>query len=121
MPAARSVLIVDDEPQILRLVQKMLGHRQVNVFLAPRPSEALRICENQAVDLLISDVVMPEMDGARLAESVLKMHPSASVLLISGQQREVPSTLRSERVKFLKKPFFPSQLIQLLRELLPEE
>jgi len=120
MSAARSILIVDDEPQVLRLVQKMLGSRPVNVFLAPRPSEALRICESQTVDLLISDVAMPEMDGTRLAESVLKLHPGAGVLLISGQQREVPPALRSPRVKFLRKPFFPSQLIQLLRELLPE-
>jgi CheY-like chemotaxis protein len=57
--APRTVLIVDDDPNILRLVEKMLKSRRVNVLVAPRPSEALHICETQAVDLLISDVAMP--------------------------------------------------------------
>jgi DNA-binding NtrC family response regulator len=120
MSSPPTILIVDDEPQVLQLVGKMLGSRPIHVLLAPGPSEALRIAQSQSVDLLISDIVMPEMDGSRLAESVLKMHPGASVLLISGQSREVPSALRSPRVKFLRKPFFPSQLIQLLHDLLPE-
>lgn len=116
----RTILIVDDDPQILRLVEKMLLARNVNVLSAPRPAEALRICEQQAVDLLISDVLMPEMDGNKLAERVLKLHPEASVLLISGHDKDPPVAFKSDQVKFLKKPFFPSQLIQFLHELLPE-
>ncbi len=119
----RTVLIVDDDPQILRLVQKMLGHRNVNVVVAPKAAEALQICQQQPVHLLISDVMMPEMDGNRLAERVLKMHPDVSVLLISGYYRdskEVPLTAKSARVRFLRKPFFPSELRKHLRELLPE-
>jgi CheY-like chemotaxis protein len=84
MAESRTVLIVDDEPQILRLVEKMLGASGVKVLVAPRPSEALKICELTAIDILISDVSMPEMDGIRLADRVLKLHPSARVLLISG-------------------------------------
>jgi two-component system cell cycle sensor histidine kinase/response regulator CckA len=115
----RTVLIVDDDPQILRLVEKMLRPRNVNVLLAPRPTEALLICQQQAVHLLISDVLMPEMDGNKLAERVLKLHPEASVLLISGHYKE-PAAGKAGQIKFLKKPFFPSQLIQFLQELLPE-
>ena len=69
--APRTVLIVDDDPQVLRLVEKMLKSRPVKILLAPRPSEALAICESQQVDLLISDVAMPEMDGNKLADRVL--------------------------------------------------
>jgi CheY-like chemotaxis protein len=116
----RTVLIVDDDPQILRLVEKMLRPRNVNVLSAPRPTEALLICQQQAVHLLISDVLMPEMDGNKLAERVLKLHPNAAILLISGHYKEPPAAAKGH-VKFLKKPFFPSQLIQYLRELLPEE
>jgi CheY-like chemotaxis protein len=47
-----TVLIVDDDPQMLRLVEKMLRPRQVTVLAAPKPSEALAICERQTVDLL---------------------------------------------------------------------
>lgn len=114
-----TVLIVDDEPQILRLVEKMIGARKVNLLLAPRPSEALRISESQPVHLLISDIAMPEMDGARLAERILKLHPEVAVLLISGHSKDVPPALRSAKVKFLRKPFFPSQLVEMIRELLP--
>lgn len=110
------MLIVDDEPQMLRLVERMLGPSGVTVLLAPRPSAALRICEEQPVDVLISDMMMPEMDGVRLAERVLKIHPNASVLLISGQYKEAPA--KAGKVRFLKKPFFPSQLVATLREML---
>jgi len=115
-----TVLIVDDDPQILRLVETMLGARKVNVMVAPRPSAALEICQRQAVALLISDIVMPEMDGTRLAERVLKLQPETRILLISGQAREAPVLSKSRRVHFLRKPFFPAQLIDCLHELLPE-
>jgi DNA-binding NtrC family response regulator len=115
--APRTVLIVDDDPQILRLLEKMLKTRPVNILVTPRPSDALAICDRQPVDLLISDVSMPEMDGNRLADRVMKRCPQASVLLISGHFRTVPEN--TERIRHLKKPFFPSELIGHLRELLP--
>jgi CheY-like chemotaxis protein len=116
----RTVLIVDDDPQILRLMGAMLGPQNVNVLAAPRPSDALRICEEETVDLLISDVSMPEMDGNKLAERVLKLYPRVSVLLISGEVNEAPP-VRAGRVRFLKKPFFPAELIKLLREMLADK
>lgn len=115
--APRTVLIVDDDPQILRLVEKMLKARPVNILMTPRASEALAICDREAIHLLISDVSMPEMDGNRLADKVLKRFPEASVLLISGHYRTLPEN--TGRVRHLKKPFFPSELIGHLRELLP--
>jgi CheY-like chemotaxis protein len=118
--APRTVLIVDDDPNVLRLVEKMLKPRQVNVLVAPRPSEALQICERQPVDLLISDVAMPEMDGTKLADRVLKLQPSASVLLISGHYKDEEGPARNPRMRFLPKPFFPSQLLEHLREIFPD-
>jgi DNA-binding NtrC family response regulator len=116
----RTVLIVDDDPQILRLVEKMVRPRGVEILMTPRPSEALRLCAENSIDLMISDMVMPEMDGSKLAELVLKMKPEARILLISGQDKgqRVP---KSPRVRFLRKPFFPSALLEVLHELLPEE
>jgi two-component system, cell cycle sensor histidine kinase and response regulator CckA len=115
---ARTVLVVDDDPQILRLVERMLGSHGVRVITAARAAEALRICEREPIDLLISDVVMPEMDGPKLAERFLKLRPGASVLLISGDPRD-PVLPKSGRVRFLRKPFFPSDLLRNLRELVP--
>jgi DNA-binding NtrC family response regulator len=116
----RTVLIVDDDPQILRLVQAMLGPQDVHVLAAPRPSDALRICGEETVDVLISDVAMPEMDGNKLAARLLKLHPRISVLLISGAVDEAPP-VKAGRVRFLKKPFFPAELIRLLREMLADK
>jgi CheY-like chemotaxis protein len=113
----RTVLIVDDDPQILRLVESMLKPLKVRILVAPRPSEALRICETQSIDLLISDMKMPDMDGIRLAGRVLKLYPEAAVLLISGHFHSAPDG--AKQIRFLAKPFFPSELIRHLRELLP--
>jgi len=115
----RTVLIVDDDPQVLRLVEKMLRPRSVRILLAPKPSDALLICQGEVVDLLISDLAMPEMDGTRLAERVLKLHPDAAVLLISGYFKDPPAAAKSAQMRFLRKPFFPSQLLECLRDLLP--
>ena len=115
--AGKTVLIVDDDPQMLRLLQAMLGPRRVEVLAAPRPSDALRICGERPIDVLISDVHMPEMDGGKLAERVWKLYPNAAILLISGERSEAPA-VRGGRPRFLKKPFFPGQLIALLREML---
>jgi CheY-like chemotaxis protein len=115
----RTVLIVDDDRQILGLVERMLRPQGVTVLSARRPSEALRIFEGQPVHVLISDVMMPEMDGGKLAERLLKLQPEARVLLISGQAKE-PAVVRFPNVRFLRKPFFPSVLLQNLRELLEQ-
>ena len=120
--ATRTVLIVDDDPQILRLLRAMLGPHNVSVLSAPRPSEALKICMEATVDVLIYDVDMPEMDGNKLAERVLKLYPRASVLLISGAVSEPPAVKGAAgRVRFLKKPFFPAELVQLLRAMLADK
>ena len=116
----RTVLIVDDDPQILKLVEKMLRPQVFRILVAPRPSQALEICGREPVHLLISDIAMPEMDGTKLMAKVLELQPEASVLLISGHYREEPKAAENPRVKFLKKPFFPSDLLAALRDFLPE-
>jgi CheY-like chemotaxis protein len=116
----RTVLVVDDDRQIIGLVEQMLRPQGVIVLSASRPSDALRICEGQPVDVLISDVMMPEMDGGRLAERLLKLQPEARVLLISGHAR-IPAVAKLPHVRFLRKPFFPSVLLKELRELLEGE
>ena len=91
MPGTRTILIVDDDPQILRLVERMLGARKATILLAPRPRRRSRSASTQTIDVLISDVAMPEMDGDKLAERVLKLQPGVSVLLISGHYGEPPA------------------------------
>jgi two-component system, cell cycle sensor histidine kinase and response regulator CckA len=115
--APRTVLVVDDDRQIVRLLEKMVKPQGVTVLSADRPSEALRLCEEQPVDVLISVVMMPEMDGGRLADRYLKLRPEGRVLLISGQEN-IPAVTKLPNVRFLRKPFFPSVRVQELPELL---
>lgn len=117
----RTALIVDDDAQVLKLVEKMLRPRNFRIQVAPKPSEALRIAETEPVHLLISDIALPEMDGKRLTEMILKLYPDAAVLLISGRYQEKSAVVKSTRVKFLKKPFFPSELVRVIGELFPDE
>jgi DNA-binding NtrC family response regulator len=117
----RTALIVDDDAQVLKLVEKMLRPRNFRIQVAPKPSDALRIAESEPVHLLISDIGLPEMDGKRLTERILKLYPEAAVLLISGRYRENSAYVKSARVKFLSKPFFPSDLVRVIGELFPDE
>ena len=117
---ARTVLVVDDDPQILRLVEKMLRPKSFKILVAPRPSEALSICEREPVHLLISDIAMPEMDGNKLADKVLSLRPETPILLISGHFKHDPPAKQKGNVRFLKKPFFPSDLLEALKDLVPD-
>lgn len=114
-----TILLIDDEPAVLRLLNKMLAPRAVNLVAVSAPADALRIYGEQKVDLLISDINMPEMDGTVLTNRVLEMQPETAVLLISGNFDEMPDSVRSPRTRFLRKPFFPSELLDRIRQLLP--
>jgi DNA-binding NtrC family response regulator len=116
--AKRTVVIVDDDPQVLRLMEKMLRPHHVDLRIVPKPGEVLEICGREPIHLLITDLSMPEMDGYKLAERVVKEQPEARVLLISGVYKEPPPGARNGSILFLQKPFFPSQLIACLKELL---
>jgi len=98
----------------------MLRPQRFKILVAPRPSQALEIFEREPVHLLISDIAMPEMDGDKLAEKVLKLYPETGILLISGHYKDDPPASKTGNVKFLKKPFFPSDLLESLKELLPD-
>ena len=105
--SARTVLIVDDDPQILRLVERMLRPQSFKILVAPRPRQSLEICEREPLDLLISDVAMPEMDGNKLAEKVLTLRPETSIFLISGRYKQHPPSSPSRECKIPAEAVFP--------------
>ncbi len=110
----RTILVVDDEPQVLKLVEQVLRPRPFDLLVARRPSEALRLCELKTVDVLISDVNMTEMGGVRLAERVQQIHPNARVLLMA---QHAPRHV-SRGMEFLAKPFYPSELLDRVENML---
>ena len=111
------VLIVDDEPMIRQFVRSALSTSGYRVLDAETSSEALRVMnENPDVDLLVTDIVMPDGNGCDLALRMRERNPRLPVLFISGYEPEprveVPSS------GFLQKPFRIGDLLDRVRRLL---
>jgi two-component system cell cycle sensor histidine kinase/response regulator CckA len=112
-----TILLVEDEAPVRELVRRVLESVGYVVLSAGLPSEAERLLNETAeVDLLLTDVVMPEMSGYDLAERVSARHPDMRRLFISGYAP------RAQRVKgpLLKKPFAPEQLARAVRAALDD-
>lgn len=104
-----TVLLVDDDDGVRRITQRSLSRAGYQVLTARTAEEALRVSDNPAlkIDLLLTDVVMPGMNGAELADRVTAARPTVSVLFISGYNDadvENRGVMRG-RSSFLAKPF----------------
>jgi len=120
MPQCR-VLLADDDPQIRAFLQASLRARQYLVDLASDGVEALELVERlgATVNLLITDIKMPRMDGVSLARAVAQILPRLPVLFISGwaDPLEEPEWQKPQYA-FLRKPFLPKALVSCIEELL---
>ncbi|MDK9718824.1 MAG: hybrid sensor histidine kinase/response regulator [Trichlorobacter sp.] len=85
-PAKATILLVDDEPMVLKMLQTFLESQGYQIICATGGQEALNIIEQQqhTVDLLITDIRMPDMNGIRLLEAVRQLLPNLPVLLMTG-------------------------------------
>jgi PAS domain S-box-containing protein len=114
---SETILLVEDEAPVRELVRRVLESVGYVVLAAGLPSEAERLLDETAdVDLLLTDIVMPEMSGYELAERVSERRPDVRRLFISGYAPRV------QRVKgpLLKKPFAPEQLARAVRAALDD-
>jgi DNA-binding NtrC family response regulator len=107
---------VEDNQMVREMAQDLLEYNGFTVLAADSPLKALEIEREQAgvIDLMITDVVMPEMNGMQLNEAIQLRRPALPVLYISGYTSDVVihnGTLEEE-VNFLKKPFSAEQLIE---------
>ncbi|MGC9969852.1 MAG: response regulator [Bryobacteraceae bacterium] len=120
-----TILVVDDEPMALKLVQSVLERRGFDVLTSESPLQALEIFHSQhhRIELLISDIVMPEMDGATLANRIVALNPDLPVLFMSGlvTAREVEQVGALAQFAFIRKPFRPATLVQAVRKMLTDE
>jgi len=118
---SETVLLVEDEDAVRVLSQRILEKMGYVVLTARNGREGLALCESHegAIDLLATDVVMPEMSGRELAEGALKLRPAMKVMFMSGHMQDV---ILKEGVQhgtaFLQKPYSPSGLARLVRETL---
>ena len=117
-----TILLVEDDPQLRQLSSSVLAHCGYKVLVASSPEEGLAICEANRRDirLLVTDVVMPRMNGRQLAEQILQVCPDIRVLYISGYTNNaiVHYGVLDPGLWFLPKPFTLSSLIAKVREVL---
>lgn len=118
----KMVLLVEDEPAILQMIMLMLDSQGYSVLSASTPGEALRLAREHAGDihLLMTDVVMPEMNGRDLAKNLLPLYPDMKRLFMSGYTADVIAHhgVLDAGVSFLQKPFSINQLAAKIRETL---
>jgi PAS domain S-box-containing protein len=120
-PPTATILLVEDEAAVRDLTAQMLSRAGYRVLSAATPGEACALFERHAadIDLLLTDVVMPEMHGPVLAERLVARRPDLRVLFVSGYSDAMPaSATATDRVTFLGKPFTPSRLVSTVAELL---
>lgn len=119
---SESILVVDDEVALRSLVYELLSNKGYNVLVAESGTEALNILAENNIDLMISDVVMPKMDGYKLSAKVRKKYPQVKIQLISGFNDDRSRTDEDEVLNktLLQKPFKAKSLFEAVRNRLDE-
>jgi len=119
-----TILLVEDEPAILQMTTMMLTRLGYTVVAAATPGEAIRLAleYRERIDLLMTDVVMPEMNGRELAGNLLSHYPDLKRLFMSGYTANVIAHhgVLDEGVNFIQKPFSMKDLGKKLREALED-
>ncbi len=117
-----TILLVEDEPMILEMTKVMLEHQGYTVLPAVSPGEAIRLAREHVgeIHLLMTDVVMPEMNGRDLARNLLSLYPDLKLLFMSGYTADVIAHhgVLDEGIHFIQKPFSMKDLDGELREAL---
>lgn len=116
-----TILIVDDEEPIRELVGDRLEKIGYNTLKAKNGVEALFFVKKYSVDLLISDIRMPEVDGLTLSRMLIKEKPDLPIILMSGNLVEIPATLKKKLGVFalISKPFDLAELTKIVNEAVP--
>ena len=124
MPDQRSItiLIVEDNDNLRNLLYRALEGNGFSVLPAADGAEALRLCEQHdgTIDLVVSDIVMPRLNGLELEKRIRAARPETKFLFITGFGDQFPES--RERIKYganiLEKPFLPSELLRKVEETL---
>ncbi|MGA7931116.1 MAG: ATP-binding protein, partial [Candidatus Sulfotelmatobacter sp.] len=121
-PRRQTVLVVEDDNALRRLMMKVLDGAGFQVVEAKDGEQAVEICKSWAepIDVVVSDLAMPKLTGLQLKEIVAGLRPTVKFLLISGYAEDViedPTILRAD-TNFLEKPFLPDELLLKVREVL---
>jgi CheY-like chemotaxis protein len=118
------VLLCEDEEGVLRLIERILAAEGYAVLPAATPREAIALAaeHGDAIDALVSDIVMPGMSGPELAAELKRVNPDLHILMLSGYTAETAHSRGDLPLgtTFVEKPFERTALLRALRTLLDQ-
>ena len=120
---SETILLVEDDDLVRIMIKKIIETQGYNILQASNPAEAIDISKiyNGTIDLLITDIVLPQMNGFELAKELTAIHIDIKVLYMSGYSDKMivqNGVLNSEEITFLQKPFTPEEMANKVREVL---
>ncbi len=122
LPGTETILVVEDEPMLLDLIRQVLEEFGYRILTAGAAEDAIRLAQEHDghIALLLTDVVMPRMNGRELAGRLAPLRPQMKVLYMSGHTEDaiIVRDIRRVRAHFLPKPFQPHDLGRKVREVL---
>lgn len=118
----KRILVVDDDTMNLMLTKRIL-EKEYDVLLAQSGKEALEKMKGEEIDLVLLDIAMPEMSGIETFEHMKEFPVEIPVIFLtaSGYEEDVMSAIRLGAVNYLKKPFFPKELLKRVAKELNKE
>jgi PAS domain S-box-containing protein len=121
----QTILLVEDEPGILKLCKLILERNGYTVLTFESAGDAIKMAERYqgTIDLLVTDVMMPEMNGSELSKKLLATRPDLKILFISGYTADViaHNTILDSRLNFMQKPFNSKALTTIVYNILNSE
>ncbi|NQU61641.1 MAG: response regulator [Rhodospirillales bacterium] len=117
------VLIIDDDKVVRELARRMLEPQNHTIFEACDGVEGIQVFQDEAPDVVITDILMPNADGLEVIREIMRLDPDAKIIAISGVGRAPEQAYLKHAQTFgatatLPKPFAPDQLLAVLDEIL---
>ncbi|MBN2713362.1 MAG: response regulator [Planctomycetes bacterium] len=120
MTMAYTILVVDDEPPMLRMMQAHLEAREYSVITAMDGEEALACLEKGGIDMVFTDFSMPGMDGIELLKKIKERHPNIPVVMMTGyaSQINLEECMNAGAEDYIAKPFDGETLDTIVRRII---
>lgn len=122
----KRILVIDDDDQLRQMIRQILERSNYEVLDAPNGKVGIDIYRREPLDLVITDIFMPEKEGLETIRELCREYPDIKIIAISGgsPKTEGFSSLQFAKgfgaLRTLAKPFFREELLQVVRELLGE-
>lgn len=113
------ILVVDDEENMLQMLKTFFTEKEYSCLTAKNGVEALKILEKEQIDIVITDMKMPEMDGLDLLKNIKEKHKNISAVIMTGFSEEYTTTeaLNLGADGYITKPFRNKELLLILKRI----